>query len=137
MNEVLEQLSVDIKVKNGDKRPEEINIPIDYEVVSLWYKEEKEEHVRAEVRIDFIDPTGKLLKTFPQSVEMPKGMRRLRTRFRIAGLGLTVRGDYMFVVSVKESDRKDFRKASEIPLEIHINEQVLEEKTSATTNTGK
>jgi hypothetical protein len=121
LNEVLEQLKVDVKPKMGEKLPEEVNIPIDYEVVSLWYKEADEKHLRADVRVDFIDPTGKVLKSFPQPVEMPKEMRRLRTRFRIAGLGLTVPGDYLFVVSVKESGVKDFRRVSELPLEVHIN----------------
>jgi len=129
LNEVLEQLTVDINTKRGDIQPNEVNIPIDYEIVSMWIKEKNESHIKAEIRTEFIDPNGKLLKTFPQPVEMPKDMRRLRTRFRITGLGLTVPGDYMFVVSVKEVDKKEFRKVSELPLEIHLNKQIIEEMT--------
>lgn len=127
LNEVLEQLAVDIKIKDGDKQPEEINIPIDYEVVSLWVKEKSEEHVKADVEVNFLDPTSKKLKTFSQPVEMPKTMNRLRTRFRITGLGLTIAGVYSFNVRIKEEGAKEFRKVSELPLEIHINREVLKE----------
>src|SRR3989338_6842360 len=121
MNNVFEQLVVNVGRKGSEIKNGTVNIPIEYEVVSLWVKDEKEKRVKAEIAIDIVDPHGKLLKSFKQSGEMPEAMKRLRTRFRIQGLGLTSSGIYKFIVKVKEEDKKDFRVVSDIPLEVRLN----------------
>lgn len=118
ISNVFEQLVVTLDQKDSEKIIRSVNIPIDYEVVSLWVKERQEKKVKAEIMIDIVDPQGKILKSFPQTGEMPEAMNRLRTRFRIQGLVLTTSGVYKFIVKVKEAGKKDFRIVSEVPLEV-------------------
>ena len=119
ISNVFEQLVVTLDP--SEKKIEAVNIPIEYEVVSFWVKETQEKKVKAEITLDIIDPQQKILKSFPQIGEMPEAMKRLRTRFRIQGLGLTTSGIYKFVVKIKEESKKDFRVVSEVPLEILLN----------------
>ncbi len=121
LNEVLEQLNVDVGQKTAESQSEEITIPFEYEIVSLWTKEKRNEYSKAQVVVDFIDPKGKKLKSFEQPAEITPELRRLRTRFRIAGIGLTVPGDYIFIISVKEKGDTKFHVVSELPLEVRIN----------------
>lgn len=120
INNVFEQLVVTVDPKTAVKGLKTINIPLEYEFVSLWVKENQEKKIKAEITLDIADPQGNLLKSFTQSGKMPETMRRLRTRFRIQGLGLTTSGIYKFIVKIKEEGRKDFRTASEVPLEVHL-----------------
>ena len=121
INNVFEQLVVTADLQEQVQKQGTINIPIEYEVVSLWAKEPQEKKTKAEIALDIIDPRGNRLKSFTQVGEMPEAMRRLRTRFRIQGLGLTTSGIYKFIVRIKEESRKDFRTVSEVPLEVHLN----------------
>lgn len=121
ISNVFEQLVVTLDQKDSEKKIESVNIPIEYEVVSLWVKETQEKKIKAEIMLDIVDPHGKILKSFTQIGEMPETMKRLRTRFRIQGLGLTTSGIYKFIVKIKEEDKKDFRVVSEVPLEVILN----------------
>ena len=122
INNVFEQLIVTLQPQT--QKQESFNIPIEYEVVSLWIKEPQEKKVKAEVELNIIDPKGTMLKSFKQEGEMPEAMRRLRTRFRIQGLGLTTSGIYRFIVKIKEKNKKEFRIVSEVPLEVHLNKPI-------------
>lgn len=120
INNVLEQLVVSVQQKDM-KANGNVNIPLIYEVVNFWVKEDKEKLVKAEVLIEFTDPKGLILKSFPQNVEMPLNINRFRTRFKVQGMSLTISGKYKFVVKVKESDKTDYRIVSEIPLDVTVN----------------
>lgn len=117
---VFEQLKITLDQKGPEEKIESVNIPIGYEIVSLWVKESQEKRVKAEILLEIIDPQGKILKTFPQTGEMPETMKRLRTRFRIQGLGITMSGIYKFVIKIKEEGKRDFRIVSEVPLEVQL-----------------
>lgn len=120
LNNVLEQLVLSVESKKSSS-PVELTVPISYEVVSMWVKTDTHKVVRAEIVLEIVDPKGSILKTFKQQGEMPTTMKRLRTRFRIQGLGLTISGLYKFIVKIKREGQIDFDKVTEIPLEIQIN----------------
>lgn len=117
---VLEQLVISVNSANT-KTNIQINIPLVYEVVSFWVKEEGEKIVKADVIVEIVDPRGAVLKSFKQPIEMLENIKRFRTRFQIQGIGLTITGNYKFIIKVKESKDKEFKIVSEVPLEVHIN----------------
>lgn len=121
----LEELSVGVKVKRQDAPiPQAINIPIDYEVVSFWMKENIGSHVQADTEIEIVLPDGSSGKSFPQKIDMPEKMQRIRARYRIKGFGVSMPGTYLFRIKIKESEEKQFRTVSEIPLEVKIQKEL-------------
>lgn len=124
LNDVLEQLTVGVKAKQQvAPMPEVINIPIDYEVVSLWLRGDEKGHVQVDTEIEIMQPNGKSAKTFPQKIDMPEKIQRSRTRYRINGFVVTMPGRYWFKVKIKEKDGQ-FKIVSEMPLDINIQKEL-------------
>jgi hypothetical protein len=123
--DALEQLEVEVKIKNNEGIPVAINLPIEYEVVGMWLRENTEKEIKAELIIELFNPKGKIIKTFNQSIEMPAKMKRLRSRLRIKGFTVEMPGGYLFKVKIKEADQVEFRVVSELPLEVHIKKTTI------------
>lgn len=119
---VLEELNVSLMPMNSlsNKLPNKISIPMNYEVVSFWFKDKKTESVKAEVEYKLIDPENKELVKTIQNIEIPESIRRFRSRMKISGMPVTKEGDYVLRVSIKEQNSKKFETISELPLEIKI-----------------
>jgi len=117
---ILEQLTVSLVPKDPAKKFNKIGIPLSYEIVSLWQKNEKSQVAMGEIEYIFIDPKGKELFINTQIMEIPKTSRRFRSRMKISGLPLTINGDYIFQIRLKEKDSGEFKLVSELPLEIEI-----------------
>jgi hypothetical protein len=131
LNEIFEQLAVNLEGKEKEMMGvKQINVPIEFEVVNMWIKEDKEKQTGAELEVDVINPKGVLLKTFPQKFEMPSGMKRMRTRLKVMGLVVDQSGDYIFKVRIKEQGNKDFEIVAEIPLEVNISKKMNKEIAS-------
>ncbi len=124
--DVFEQLSININVADQGSLPAgQINIPVQYEVTSLWLREDKDEEFKGELQIEVINPDSKSGKTFEQPILLPAGTRRLRTRVKITGLVVSEAGDYLFKVKIKQPGEKEFIVVAEIPLEINLVKQVV------------
>jgi len=125
IHDILEQLNVDIKVDKDKPKPKEINIPIEFEVTSLWVKDEKNKSDVFEgfFSLDLIAPNGDKLSSFENILNIPKENRRMRTRMKINGLKLTNSGDYIFKLSYKGKNDTKYKKVAEIPLEIFITQK--------------
>lgn len=121
LQSILEQLNVSIKSKDdsGTKK-QSINVPIGYEVVSLWVKEENSDEPKAQVEITLLDPTRKELHRVEQTLFFVKPYKRMRSRFKIAGFLITGSGVYTFRVGIKEEGNRLFKVVSEIPVEVNI-----------------
>ena len=119
INNVLEQLEITTDEKSV-KSDGSINVPINYEIISMWYKEDSKSAVKAEILVEIVDSNSKVLKSFTQKGEMPVAMNRLRTRMRVQGIELTVSGIYSFVTKIKIEGERDFQKVAEVPLEVHL-----------------
>jgi len=119
---VLEELNVSLTTKNArsNKLPEKVGIPINYEIVCLWFKKNTQELASAQIEYSLISPEGKELIKNTQSMEIPVNIRRFRSRMKISGLPLTINGDYFFKVKIKESGDKNFKLVSKLPLEVKI-----------------
>lgn len=118
---VFEQLEVNATIKKDEKKKlEQVNIPIEYEIVSMWFRENSNEKIKADVEIVVINPNGKTEKTFLQKFEMPPGMRRMRSKIRIFGLTINNSGDYIFRIRIKEANQKEYQDVTNLPLEVKI-----------------
>lgn len=120
----LEELKV--KINEREKLPEVIPVNLNYEIVSYWFKEGKDELVKAEVKYKLLSPEGKELLTPPtHPIELPVKIRRFRSRMKIAGLPITKEGVYIFEIRIKEEGTKDFMLVSELPLEVKFEKATL------------
>lgn len=129
--DVLEELGIEVTVKGQAPQDLPINIPIDYEVVSMWMKDKKEIHEKGDIDIEIVNPQGKVLKNIPQAVEIASGSQRLRSRMRIAGFGATGSGIYLFRVKMKQGKEKEYKTVAELPLEVKITKKVEDQKVGA------
>lgn len=125
--DILEQLTVDIKIKKGNEnKAAKINIPIEYEVISFWVKTPGIKEFKGGIKLEIINPEGKVEKTFEQPLEIPKDKRRLRSRIRISGFVADTAGNYIFRINYKESDKEQYKKAADIPLEVILKKELVE-----------
>ena len=125
--DVFEQLTIDLKIKTGNAdKVTKINVPIEYEVVSLWSKSEDKVY-SGEAKVEIIDPTGETGKVFEEPIEMPQTMKRLRTRLRISGFVAEKSGIYNFQVSYRVKGEDKYKKVADIPLEIIIKKEIVSE----------
>lgn len=123
LNDIFEQLEVNAKIKKeneNSEEPKKLNVPIEFEIVSMWVKDNEQEF-KAGLRIDIFDPEGKLIKNFIQKLEMTSTMKRLRSRLRIMGLVVENTGNYTFKVLLKEEGKTTCKNVAELPLEVHVN----------------
>lgn len=133
--DVFEQLTVEIKIRKGaNKNVSKINLPIDYELVSFWTKDIKDADFsyKGEVKAEIIGPSGAVEKVFEQPLEMPKEMKRLRTRLQIKGFVAEESKIYHFQVSFKEIGENKYKKVASVPLEIIVKK--ITEPTSSSKN---
>lgn len=96
-------------------------LPVQLELVSLWDREDAEER-SVDAKMQLLDPQGKVLinQTYPLNFE--KGKRRLRFRAKMGGLIVSISGEYLFVVSIREGGAKEYRDMAEVPLTVKITE---------------
>ncbi len=127
---VLEQIEVDkeafdAKIKEPEK---DIVAGITYEIISLFKKSNKDKKIVGEQKIEIIDPEAKILMDKSHSLEIPENSGRVRFRIQFQGLKLTVPGEYIFKVSIKDSETNEFETVAELPLQ--INSVKIENKPS-------
>lgn len=120
---IFEQLSADVSISAPDKKHARVNIPIKYEIVSLWAKSGNKK-VSVKVEVEVVDPQGKKLKNFIQELEFPAKMRRMRSRLRIMGMLLTVPGDYKYKVKIREENQDEYVTVAELPLQVDLKKEI-------------
>jgi hypothetical protein len=122
---VIEEVTVTMPPINNvpTPPPDKINLPINYEIVNLWSREEDDEEEKATLEIAQLNPKGEELNKITQELVFPANVKRLRSRTKVSGLTIQGRGNYSFRVRIKEKGDKSFKTVSEVPLEVKINQQ--------------
>lgn len=120
--DVFEQVDVGIEVKGKADIKQNISVPINYEIVSLWFRDDPAKEVHFTYKLELKDPEKKLLNELEQSVTIPVQKRRTRTRVKVRGLPVTEKGIYMFEVYLKKRDQKGYTKVASLPLQLGIRE---------------
>lgn len=117
---VLEEVSTTLTLANPNTpRPEKINIPFNFEVISYWTKDLSDE-VKMQVKTTIIDPDDKELSSITNESVFPKDQQKLRGRLKVQGLPITTNGNYHIRISIKTEKEKDYKIVAELPLSIKI-----------------
>jgi hypothetical protein len=114
--DVLEEIKVNINSEKNQKI-ENINIPINYEFVSLWRRDTASSVEKFNLQLSISDPQKKIIKTFDQEITLQPGITSHRSIFRISGFLATISGEYLFKIKVLEEPKIEYQ---EIPLKISI-----------------
>lgn len=124
---VIEELTVSLTpVKGGQKGEqkspitERFNIPLKYELVSMWIRDEYEKLIKLDVEMILFNPKGQELNKFVQEIIIPAGIKRFRSRMKISGIVIQGEGEYYFKVGIKEKGKEVYKTVSELPLEVKI-----------------
>lgn len=115
----LEELSINYSGEKKLKKTDVKNIPILFEIVSLWFDESIKDDRKFEIVLEVLDPNNKITNKSVQECVMEKGKKRLRTIAKLNGLGITSNGLYKIIIKYKYG--KVIKIASEIPIDIEIN----------------
>lgn len=120
LNDVLERLDVVVS-KNTLEKKQSVSIPINFEIVSLFQRDKMGREESFDMKIKVKDPKdNKIRKTLSAKITFQAQFLRMRSRTRIRGFNLTVSGNYIFEVSMRNNGEKTFKKVAEIPLEVHL-----------------
>lgn len=132
LQKILEKLDVGIGTKPGapQELPEKINIPFNFEIVTLWAREDFEDKKerKVDVKIETIDPKGHKLAEINNGFTMTSEFRRMRGRTKSANILLTSPGRYLFRISGREVPNGDYEMVSELPLEVEIKKEEIASK---------
>ena len=124
----MEQLNITSTVEQvkslGQKKG---NVNIVYEIVNFWIKTSDRSPKTADVQLRLIDPTGNELHRVIQTMDL-KDFKRMRTRFKITGFPISGSGIYRFQVAIRQGKDKDFKKVTEVPVEVNISSKEVKLK---------
>ncbi len=121
----IEEVKLEIdktKMPKGDK----IVIPASFQLVSFWAIEDPAKENSTEMKVDFVDPKGKILNEFKNVLKAKKGIKRMRNITNIQGVPITESGRYYYRVLQKK--RNKFEVVSELPLDIDVSYKILDNK---------
>lgn len=119
---VLEALQVSFKPTNSQNKDQklEVIVPINYEIVSFYTRDNKEKEVKFEQELVLINHKGEETNKDVKEIVIPVGTKRMRTRVKISGIKVEGSGDYIFQVRIRGEGQKLFKIVSEIPLEVDV-----------------
>ena len=120
----LERLVVTVEPKPGvkisDKDKSKINLPINYEVASFWYRTDSTNKEIFWVKTLLVAPSNDKLNENEKQLEMKKSVERLRSRMRVSGLTLRGSGLYFIKIFIKENKKDKYKQVAKLPLEISL-----------------
>lgn len=115
-------------IVNKEKLEKQKNIPTNLEIVSLW-SSDKKEIKDFSIRIDLLNSNKEILLVLEMNVPKPntfpadRERRSVTTRMSINNLPITIAGGYLFKVSLKGSNDKNFNIVAQLPLDVKIKYQ--------------
>lgn len=119
----VDEITVDINQKDvkNDKKESPIGIPVSFQIVSLWKRNNNLElELKNQVKIYLLDPKGKELQHIEYPMVIPADKKRMRFITPINGMNITVGGEYRFVLTIKEPGKTSFEKIVEVPIDVVI-----------------
>ncbi len=121
---IIEQLSLNIKRENWEKalkeKKEGFLARTQFEIVTLWEKEDLEDEISAEVEVRLVDPKGNVLHKQPYQLSFAKQVKRHRQRLTWSGMKLTQAGVYIFSINIKYPNATQFEEVGTVKLLVNI-----------------
>ncbi len=118
---VLEQLKIDIQL---EKDVEVLNVPMQFQLVTLWEKLTQDNEEKADILMEYYDPSNKKLGSFNLNLTIPADKKRFRLMTNINGWSLTTSGTYTFKISKKEPGSASFENVGEVTIDIILNKEI-------------
>ena len=91
-----------------------------HEVITVWSRINLEQETKAEMKVEFIDPSGKILSSVNPAIIFEKGKQRMRIILKINGLQVTKPGEYKYVISLKTANDKSFKEVTALPIVVKM-----------------
>jgi hypothetical protein len=112
------QFSVDTQ-DEGYKKGLPIGVPFNFEIVSLFFRDQKGNTDELDESVLALDPHGKRLGEFESKVQFKKEHDRIRNIMKLDTIVLTTSGTYLFQVFTKRPGEKDKKEQiTTIPINI-------------------
>lgn len=117
--DLYESLQFDLKVDEAtyDKTKPVVG-PFNFEIVSLFYRDEKGTHAEFDILAKIVDPKGAILGEFTNKSEFKEEHNRVRNRMRFNTIALTTSGVYIVQVFLKRKEEQE--QVAAIPLDIKV-----------------
>ena len=93
----------------------EINLPIKFEIISLWEKGDEEVTEQGNTRLTFNYPDGSKKLMFEEKLDLSKTHFH-RTRVRFLGMVLSKPGKHLILVELKQAESKRWKKVGKLPI---------------------
>lgn len=116
--ELVENISINIKEPLPKDKP--TNLPFGFELVSFWTKEKDIDDVQTDLRLETVDPNGKVLSSHDSVFTFPKAKQNMRFIFRIGSFNVTESGVYLLRLSYKLHGETEYQIVEEIPLALTL-----------------
>jgi len=121
----VEEMKLEID-KSKMPKSDKIVIPVNLQLISLWIVDDFLKENTTDIKLELIDPMGKVLNEFFNTLKSRKGDKRLRNITNIQGIQITESGRYYYRISQKKGNK--FEIVSETPLDINISFKALDDK---------
>jgi len=110
--------------KSKMSKSDKVTIPANLQLVSFWLIDDFSKENTSDIKLELIDPTGKILNEFFNTLKSKKGVKRLRSITNIKGIQITESGRYYYRISQKKGNK--FEVVSETPLDINLLYKILD-----------
>jgi len=121
---LVEQLSLDLKREDWEKAMSEgkkgFLVQTQFEIVTLWEREDSKEEILAEAEIRLIDPKGEILHKHSYHLNFPNQAKRHREHTLWSGIKLTQTGVYVFSINIKYPNSDHFHEVGTAELLVNI-----------------
>jgi len=119
----IEEMKLEIdKTKMAENN--KVVIPVNLQLISFWTIDDYTKEHSSEIKIELVDPKGKILNEFKNTLKSNKGNKRLRSITNLQGVPVTESGKYYYRTSQKIGNK--FEIVSEVPLDISISYKILD-----------
>ncbi|MBX4186940.1 MAG: hypothetical protein KW802_01620 [Candidatus Doudnabacteria bacterium] len=122
--DIIEQIqlnSKEIKQFINTKVPNEIVLPLNLQLITLWGRSNNDNKIaKAEQIARVFSPTGQDLGQIIQDFEIKEKQSRFRIIVNISGFKFTGPGKYIFSIRIKNIGSDDEVEVAQIPLQIDL-----------------
>ncbi len=125
MFNTMEQINLVID-KTKMQKSDKLVVPASFQIINFWVIEDPTKENSTEMKIEFVDPKGKILNEFRKVLKTKKDIKRVRNRTNIQGMPVTESGRYCYRVSQKKGNK--FEAIFELPLDIYVSYKILDTK---------
>ncbi len=111
---------IEVKLKDSEPKTQKIVLPLNFEIVTMLTTSKKEKDTKIELQVVYLNPAMDQIGKNVLPVIIPAGKTTMRNRLKMSGLPVQDAGKYVFLISIKDENDKDFRTVAELPLFITI-----------------